>query len=214
VKEEVYYREAVKLGLDGDDTVVRRRMQQKMEFLIEPPEEALQASDEALQSFLEAHRERFQIDPSVAFRQIFVRSDKGGEAAAQRAPILLAALRSGTGESEVGAAGDPTLLPEEMELAPLHLIARRFGEDFAAALPELPVGEWRGPIASPYGLHLVRVESVTAGYVPTLEEVRGPVLQEWQHEKREAYAEAVYRRLLEGYEVILPDDGAPDLNSR
>lgn len=205
VKEEVYYREAVKLGLDGDDTVVRRRMQQKMEFLIEPPEEVLQAGDAELQAYLETHREVFRAAPQVTFRQVFVRAGEGREAALERASLLLDALRGGAPD---GAAGDPSLLPGEMRDTSLRLVARNFGEDFAAALAELPAGAWHGPVASAYGLHLVRVEDLTAGYDPALDEVRDLVLQAWQHERRQAFAEEAYRRLRTGYEVVLPAEGA------
>jgi hypothetical protein len=203
IKEEVYYREAVKLGLDRDDTIIRRRLQQKMEFLVEPPAEALQADDAKLESYLAANRERFRVDPRLAFRQVFIRVDQS-EVALQRASALLDELRRGA-----APAGDPSLLPGEMPLSPLRAIDRTFGGELAEALAELPLGEWSGPVTSAYGLHLVRVEAREAGYDPALAEVRDLVLQEWQHEQRQAFAEQTYRTLREGYVVILPDGMVP-----
>jgi len=207
VQEEVYYREALKLGLDRDDTVIRRRMQQKMEFLIEPAEAALQASDAELEAFLAAHREDFRIAPRIAFRQVFFSPEKREPPAVQRAAATLDELsRAGPGVA-LREHGDPTLLPAEMPLTSALVIARSFGEGFAAQLGDLPEGAWRGPVASPFGLHVVLVTTRIAGYDPPLAEVRAAVLAEWQHRRREDFAEQEYRRLLEGYDVILPFDG-------
>ncbi len=202
VKEEIFYREGVKLGLDRDDTVIRRRLQQKLEFLIEPPEEALKASDVELAAFLAANRGRFHVEPQIAFQQVFISPEKP-EPAALRAASMLADLRKPG--ADAGQHGDPTLLPTEVPLAPLRLIARNFGEDFAAGLAALPPGEWSGPVGSPYGLHLVRVTEAREGYDPPLAEVRAEVLQEWQREQREAYAEESYRQLRDSYDVVLPE---------
>lgn len=202
VKEEVYYREALKLGLDRNDTAIRRRMQQKMEFLIEPPAAELEPTEAELEAYLAAKRERFRVEPRIAFRQVYLNVDKPGLPAPQRASLLLDELRR---NGKIVTGDDATLLPAAMQAAPLRLIARSFGEDFAAALPDLPVGEWSGPVASTYGLHLVRIESLVEGYDPPLAELRHLVLQEWQYEKRQAYAAEEYRRLREGYDVILPE---------
>ena len=209
VKEEVFYREAVKLGLDRDDTVIRRRMQQKMEFLIEPAEAALQASDAELETFLAANRARFRIAPRIAFRQVFFSPEKREPPPLQRAAATLDALSRAGAAQEVRQHGDPTLLPGEMPLTSARAIARSFGESFAAQLAELPQDKWNGPVASPFGLHLVQVTARIAGYDPPLAEVRAEVLAEWQHRRREDFAEQEYRRLLQGYDVVLPGaDGA------
>jgi hypothetical protein len=210
VQEEVYYREALKLGLDRDDTVVRRRLQQKMEFLIEPAEAVLQASDEELDAFLVAHREDFRIAPRIAFRQVFFSPEKREPPAVQRAAATLDELsRAGPGDA-VRELGDPTLLPGEMPLTSALVIARSFGEDFAAQLGDLPEGAWHGPVASPFGLHVVLVTERIAGYDPPLAQVRAAVRAEWQHRRREDFAQQEYQRLLDGYEVTLPFDDSPD----
>lgn len=207
VKEEVYYREAVKLGLDRDDTAIRRRLQQKMEFLIEPPADELQPGDGELEAFLAANRARFRVEPQFAFHQVFISAEKP-EPAALRAASTLKDLRAAGAGSDAERFGDPTLLPSEMPLAPLRLIARSFGESFAETLATLPGDEWQGPVPSPYGLHLVRVTQMSEGYDPPLKEVRAEVLQEWQHQKRQAYAAQEYQRLREAYEIVLPADDA------
>ena len=201
IKEEVYYREAVELGLDRDDTLIRRRMQQKMEFLSEPGQDDLAADDAALQAFLDDNKRSYRVEPRLAFEQVFINPKSGDEAAKRRAAEALDALRSG--ESPAGL-GDSTLLPASKPLSSLRGIERDFGEAFAKALVTLPVDEWRGPIDSPFGLHLVRVTEHADGYDPDLAEVREKVLRDWRTLQREAYEKQAYEKLLAKYEILLP----------
>ncbi len=207
VKEEVYYREAVKQGLDRDDTVIRRRMQQKMEFLIEPAEADLQANEAELEAFLAANMERFRVPPRLAFQQVFINPEKPEQPAALRAAATLKDLRKVQGEPDARQHGDPTLLPYETPLSPLPLIARNFGPTFAESLAALPQAQWSGPVASPYGLHIVRITTRQDGYDPSLEDVRAAVEQEWRRQEREAFAQQEYQRLRDGYDVVLPPAG-------
>jgi hypothetical protein len=204
IKEEVYYREAVKLGLDRDDTVIRRRMRQKLEFLTEPSEELLRPNDAALQAFLDANRAAFRIEPRIAFAQVFLSRDKAGEAASVRAQKALEVLKA----SELGDVppdvGDPTLLQGSIPLSPLSGIATNFGKSFAGNLTDLPENEWVGPIESPYGLHLVRVTKRIDGYDPELAEIRQAVEQKWRAERRETLQEQAYDKMLSQYGVFLP----------
>lgn len=207
VKEEVYYREALKLGLDRDDTLIRRRMQQKMEFVTEPSDELLQPDDDVLQAYLDAHRPDFRVAPRFAFEQVFLNPDRPGEAAPVRAKETLTILKAS--EDIPPDVGDPTLLPGEMPLSPLGGIARNFGDSFAANLTDLPENEWAGPIKSAYGLHLVRVTKRVDGYDPSLDEVRDAVVQKWRTEKRNAFQAQTYDDLLAKYDVVLPGAREP-----
>lgn len=205
IKEEVYYREALKLGFDRDDTLIRRRMQQKMEFVTEPSDDLLVADDAQLQAFLEANKAEFRVEPRIAFAQVYVNPGKPGEAAPMRAQQTLEALKASDSGDVPLDAGDPTMLPPSMPLTPLSRIARDFGETFARNLTDLPEDEWAGPIKSPYGLHLVRVTKRLDGYDPSLAEVRDAVEQKWRTHKRDEFQEQAYDDLLAKYEVVLPD---------
>jgi hypothetical protein len=211
VKEEVYYREALKLGLDRDDTLIRRRMQQKMEFLTEPGEDLLAADDGGLQAFLDANKDQFRVEPRVAFEQVFINPEKGDEPASARAKQTLAALEAAGPGSVPSDLGDPTLLPAITPLSPLSGIARNFGETFAQKLTDFPEDEWAGPVPSPFGLHLVRVTERVDGYDPPLQEVRKAVEQKWRTQKRDDFQEQEYNRLRAKYDVVVPlgDDRAP-----
>lgn len=206
IKEEVYYREAVKRGLDRDDTLIRRRMQQKMEFLSEPDEEALTADDVALQAYLDDHKDAYRVEPKLAFEQVFIDPKRYDGDAEARATKMLQALKAGDNPDEIG---DPTLLPQSVPLSPLRAVERDFGDDFASDVLRAPVGEWTGPVESPFGLHLVRVTKREQGYDPKLDEVRDAVRRDWRNLKREEHQADAYDKLRAQYDVVLPELKSP-----
>jgi hypothetical protein len=147
VKEEIYVREAQRLGLDADDTVIRRRLRLKMEFLSDAEAELTPPTDAELTHDLEKHAESFARQPRYSFDQVHFSSDRRGPAAEADARTLLVAL-NGQEPSGPGALGDPTLLPASLEDVDPDGVARSFGEGFASELKSLPVGVWSGPIPS------------------------------------------------------------------
>jgi len=212
VVEEMLYREALALGLDRDDQVVRRRMRQKMEFLNDARAEA-EPSEADLQEVLAADPERFALPSRISFSQIVIRSQPGDDAPA-RAAALLERLVRGEAPAQLG---DPTLLPRELDRATPAEVARRFGEDFASAVQEAPLQVWSGPIASSFGLHLVRVSEREAAQTANLEQVRSSVELEWASRQRALARERLYAELRARYEVELPsprDSGARENDPR
>ena len=204
VKEEIYYREAIKLGLDRDDTLIRRRMQQKMEFLSEPSDDRLAASDATLQSFYDANQADFLIEPEVEFQQILIDSEKDREPAEARAEQLLRQLRDSSQDVDASELGDATLLPYATRLSSVTRIGNAFGENFAKKLATLPAGEWMGPIKSPFGLHLVHITDRRDERLPPLNEIRKAVEQKWRTQERDQFQQDEYDRLRANYEVVAP----------
>jgi hypothetical protein len=202
VREEIYYREAVAMGLDRDDTIVRRRMRQKLGFLSEDLAPIAEPDDAALARHLAAHRDRYRIEPRIALRQIFVSRDRRGDAANGEAQALLVRL---VADPALELAGDPTMLPASLPLSSSSEIARVFGKEFAAATAELATGQWSGPVESGFGLHLVFVESREEGRDPLLEEVRDALRDDWQSDARAAANEAFYQRLRERYQISVDE---------
>lgn len=197
IKEEMLYREALALGLDRDDEVVRRRMRRKMEFLNESLVEVLDPTDEELQAWFEKHADRYRRPAGVSFVQVYVSPDRHADPG-RRAETVLARL-SARGEPDPGM-GDPTLLPERMH-ASLDEVDRTFGGSFAEELSDAPLDEWSGPFASGYGLHLVRLTAREPARLPTLDQVREEVERDWRHERRQRADATLYDALRERYEV-------------
>lgn len=198
VREEIAVREAMAQGLDQGDIVIRRRLRQKLEFLLEDEVSVSAPSDSELQAWLDTHRSEFMVQPVLRFRQVYVNRDRRGATAQADAEALLGRLRAG---ADPGTVGDPTLLPLETGPAEVRDIALRFGEAFAAAVAGLEPGPWNGPVTSGYGLHLVQVLEKTAGHAPPLAQVREQVAREVLVARRSAGVDSLYRRLREKYRV-------------
>jgi PPIC-type PPIASE domain len=200
VREEIYYREAMALGLDRDDTVIRRRLRQKMEFISDDVASAREPTESELQSYLEENSAVFVDPPTLSFQQRLFSSDRRGDAALEDARQALGQLNAGDGVP-AASMGDPTLLPAEMAEVTPREVADLFGEAFAAEVEDAQVDRWIGPVQSPFGVHVVRLSSRKAGRLPTLAEIRPAVLREWQANRQEDVNEAFYRGLLTKYDV-------------
>lgn len=203
IKEDILSREAIKLGLDRNDTVIRRRLQQKMEFIAEDFSISANPGDEELAEFLAAHPERFQRDSRYTFQQVYLDPGKHGENLETDVATLLAGLSAGAPETDIAELGDSLMLPTEIDDQPQFAITSQFGQDFAAALAGLPTGEWTGPVRSGYGVHLVRIESRTEGHVPELREIRAEVQREWLDTRRKEANQKFLDALLAEYSVTV-----------
>jgi hypothetical protein len=171
VREEAAYREALTLGLDRDDMIVRRRLRQKLEFVSDDLATRMEPNDAELQSFLEAHRGTFQTEPLFSFHQIYFNPQAHGLNLHRDVARVLDDLRSGSRVHDP-ELGDPFLLQQNFDDVSLAELKKTFGEQFASAISALPVGSWQGPIDSGYGAHLVYVAKHTDSRLPALVEVR------------------------------------------
>jgi PPIC-type PPIASE domain len=149
----------------------------------------------------------------VALRQVYLSADRRGSSVRADAERLLARLRAADPKQDTARLGDPTMLPHALPLGPLAEVTRAFGSDFATKVDALEPGRWTGPIESPYGLHLVRVDERVAPSRPTLAEVRPLVERELVAERRRTQLQALYDRLLQKYTVTIdmpaPEKAAP-----
>jgi hypothetical protein len=203
IREEVYYREGMALGLDRDDTVIRRRLKQKLEFVAEASGIATEPTDDDLRAYLQQRRDAYRTDERLSFVHVFLSAERRGDAVERDAARLLGTLQSSTAAVDPAALGDPTLLKIRFEDAPLRDVAAQFGDEFAAQVSELPVGEWQGPFKSGYGLHLVLVGARTDDRAPEFDEVRDTLRRDWLNERRIAANEAYYQSLLQRYTVTI-----------
>ena len=202
VREEAAVREAAALGLDRDDTVIRRRLRQKLEFIADDLAATTEPTDEELKAFLAAHPDLFTAEPRVTFRQIYLKPERGARLS-QDAARLLAQLRQSNAVGDVSSLGDPIMLEERYEATTLRDVAKLFGESFAARLDATPAGRWEGPIESGYGLHLVLISERRAGRLPEFEAVRDVVRREWMDARHKEASERFYDKLVQRYTVTV-----------
>ena len=197
IKEEVYYREALRLGLDQDDPIIRRRLRSKMEFLGGAAAENAVPDDATLQAWIDRNPARYAAAPRFSFDQIYL-GQGDADALAERARAVQQQLRSGAAWSMLGAR---LSLPRSIDGANRAAIDRQFGDGFAAGLAAMPIGPWQGPVASGFGAHLVRVRAVTATAAPRVGDVRQAAENDWRAATRAEREAKAYQALLDGYTI-------------
>jgi len=203
ILEEVLYREATAIGLDQDDTIIRRRLKQKMEFLVDDFS-AADPSDADLQQFLDDDPGRFRIDARISFEHVYL-----VDAESNAIDAILAALQSGE-PLDPGLAVPSGLLPQRFADATETTIRGQFGESFKDAVFALDVDQWTGPVESPFGVHLVKVEQIEEGRVPSLAEIRNVVKRDWLADRRRSAQEALFDQLKAKYSITIEEYAVPD----
>lgn len=209
VREEAMYREGLRLGLDKNDYVMRRRLVQSLEYLAESAEAQADPLDEAaLKRYYESHRDRYAAPPSISFSHAFFSADTHGWEGAQRlAAGALAKLNAGGDERLVHSADRFLYLKDYAERGP-EIIESHFGQDFAERIFAMaPQGErWQGPLRSKYGFHLVRVVRKDAGRPLSFAQARAMVTDDAAKDARAARREAFAHGLIAQFNVDIDSD--------
>ncbi len=208
VRDVALAREARRLGLHIGDTVVDRRLAQKMTFLVSDLAEITPPTEEELRAWHTRHAHRFQIPARFTFDHIYFSADRKRQPGAQAAAETLQRLTQDS-SADWTALGDPFMLSRAYGELPLRETVRLFGEPFAGALSRLPAnGKWSGPVQSAFGYHLVRLKQKADAQLPPFEDVRATVEKDWQDaQRRKDNAEAI-ARIVERYDVVI--EGADD----
>jgi peptidyl-prolyl cis-trans isomerase C len=203
VREQVLYREAMSLGLDRDDVVIRRHLRQKYEFVTQDLAYNTDPDEATLRAYYDAQPDRYALSAQVSFSHILFSTDRRGAATEADAAQALADLQSATGPEAADLLGDATSLSSGFEKISAVEVEAMFGPDFAASLLRQEAGRWSGPIASGYGLHLVWVSEKVAGGPIAFDAVRQRVKDDWVYEQRVAANDAIYLKLLDRYDVVV-----------
>lgn len=203
IKEEVLYREALAMGLEKEDTIIKRRLGQKMTFLFEDVADQSQVTDEQLTRYLAENTENYRIEPQFTFSHVYLNPDKRKENLEEDARLLLTELQGSQGAGGEAPYGDSLMLPYSFESLRAGDVDRQFGTGFAAQLSEVQTGEWTGPVRSGFGMHLVFIEEKIESRVPDLEEVRDVVKRDLIAQHRRDANEKIYQRLRERYTITI-----------
>ena len=197
VRDEMLYRDAIALGLDRDDPVVRNRILQKAEIL-RGDALSVEPTDADLQDYLDAHRNEFDIAARVSFEQIYFDPTKHRDDVDTVMARARRSLASGVGAD---AVGDRTLLPPAMVRVSPAEITSQFGEGFTQAVAGIRDAEWHGPFITTYGAHLVRITWRGEPTRATLDNARMVVAREWSRDHAVTMKEQFYRELATRYTV-------------
>jgi hypothetical protein len=205
IREEVLYREALAMGLDKDDTIVRRRMAQKLQFLAEDVASAHEPTSEELRAWFEKNGAKFALPGRVSFRHLYFSTDRRGERARDDALAALAKLAGQPPDAKLAAAlADPFMFRDYYGDRTSEEIAKEFGPPFAVAVEKLAPGSWQGPIESGYGWHLVYVDTAVPGRIPAFEEIEPDVKTAWLGEQKAEAWHKAYDEMRARYTVLLP----------
>jgi hypothetical protein len=196
VHDEIVYREGLSMGLDKDDAVIKRRIRQKYELIAEE-EERSTPTDADLSAYLRAHPAAFLRPAVVSFDQIFF---DPASTSPETVNAVKAALAKGANPANLG---QPSMLPRHVANSSIDLVTRDFGDNFARQVGAAPIGQWVGPLASGFGVHLVRVSARAAPTLPPLDQIRAAVAREWESDQRTRSSEADYRKARADYEVTI-----------
>ncbi len=206
IRETVLYRQALSMGLDKNDTVIRRRLAQKMKFLVEDLATMLDPDDQTLQAWFDDNKKRFQTPPRYTFTQIFFDPDKRGDATLTDAETVKASLLANSDTlKSVSEIGDGLMLQDYYpEKTPLE-IRKQFGNGFTQSLMELSAEQWHGPILSGYGVHLIYIEMIVPVTTPTLAAIRDQVKSQWLDEQRQSLNKKFYAKLVDNYDIVIEE---------
>ena len=202
IREEVFYREGQAAGLDRDDVVIRRRVRQKMEFIVEDMVDA-EPTEEQVANHLATYPERFRVEDRLTFRHVFLSATRRADTIEGAVKQVANVLAHADASVDTGVLGDPFLLGEDFSGVLQSEVARTFGESFAKQLSVLKQGRWQGPISSSFGRHFVFVNEQAQGGLPPLNVVRQAVQRELTNARRAEAAQKLYRTLRQRYEIVV-----------
>ena len=199
IREEILYREGLAMQLDRNDSVVRRRVLQKISVLTEEAGSQQAASEDELKSYLNLHHERYKQPAMIGFDQVMFDPVRHGNQLDTQLKNALSKLQAGTAHAQLG---DSSLLPSSIPSTPEDRLVRDYGQPFVDQLRTLTLNQWQGPIRSGYGQHLVRLNVFIPEHASMLEDVRTAVNRDWENERRIKTSKAFLDVLRQSYDVI------------
>ncbi|WP_246805606.1 peptidyl-prolyl cis-trans isomerase [Rhizobium leguminosarum] len=214
VTEEILFREAVSLGLDRDDQIIKRRLAQKMDFLAADVAAMDEPSNATLAEWYAKHSGRFALAPHLSFRHLYFSFDKRGDASREAAASAIPLVSGKPADAaEVASIADPFMFRNYYGDATPEQMAKEFGPEFAKAIFNLTPGSWQGPVPSGYGWHLVWIDSVEPGRVPAFEEVAPAVKTAWMDDRYAEVKQNALREMRSRYIVTVPNIAPEDLQN-
>ena len=197
IRDEALSREARRLGLDAGDTIIERRLAQKMSFMVSDLADTPAPGETTLRAWYDAHKDAYTAPPSVTFEHVFLSTDR----TVADATSLLDTL-SAPSPPDWHTLGDPFILQRAYGDLPFRETVRLFGPDFATALFSLDAGDtWQGPVRSALGQHLVHLIAKDEGSLRPFDEVRSQVEANWREDALRTANETAIANIIKRYKV-------------
>lgn len=197
--EEILYREAIKLGLDKNDIIIKRRLAQKIGFLRQESDSSL-PSNQQVRDFYNLNKDKYFVEKRITFSHIYFSSNETEQEDAKKALIL---IESGSSETEFG---EPFLLGKNFSSKTISEIERSFGKRFSEDIQTIITKQWTGPITSEYGSHLIFLNSISDSFTPSLDEIKNLIINDVILENQNNSAKEYLKQLRNKYQIeILAD---------
>lgn len=194
IMDEIFYKEAVAMGLDKSDIAVKKRLRQLMEMMLDDFT-SVYATEQQLRDYLLANPDKFREESTISFSQLYFKMDEK-----DKATKVLEALRNGA-ELEKFREYSLMMIPQDFTNETISRIARQTGKEFANQLDKLDMQKWQGPIASVYGWHVVRIDKTEPGKIPDLNSVWDEVEREWSAQQKNIRKQEQYSLMREQYRI-------------
>ena len=201
IKAEVFYREALRMQLDHNDEIIRRRLKQKYEFLVKDLADSQQPNDAELQTFYQTNSALYQEPTKLSFTQVYFSPDKRTTPLADAQTVLPQLKNSPATTIDVKKFGDNFHLQHYFSERDYNDVRQLFGQDFSKALFANEKTGWTAPIRSGYGIHLVNITAIQDKSVLPFTQVKDKVIADWKISQQQLYNEQLYTNLLKKYEV-------------
>ena len=203
IREEVYYRQALKMNLDHNDELIRRRMNQKLDFISSDLAQMSTPPDSALQAYYVKHKSKYLRQASFSFSHIYFNADKRDHAKADALALLPSLPATDINLPDLTKMGDAFAFAYHTDEAPAKEIDAQMGEGFAAALSGLPVGQWSGPVLSGFGAHLIFIDAVKPAGEPAFATIKEQLLNDYRYDYQQQFNQKVYDDFRKEYTIKL-----------
>ena len=204
IEERALMREAERLGLGEDDTIIRRRLAQKMRFIIEDIDTLRNPGSEELEAWYSNNISRFISPEKRSFTHIYISPETNGGDTTKIAGEILKKIKSKPENWE--ELGDPFILERSFKLSSLNEVNRNFGNRFSKSVFSMPYKEWAGPIESAYGLHIVKVDNIVSEIIPEFKDIENAVLSQWKEEERRRINKDALAKIIDKYKINIIND--------
>lgn len=203
IEETILFKEAVKMGLNKNDDVIRQRMAQKLQFLSDDLIRPEPPSDDELRDFFYKNTNSYKPADRVTITQIYLDPKKRGDKISDDAKKLLTKLNKiGSPESNFSAYGDTFNLQSYFLQRSKSELSMLFQGEFAKFAFLSEPNKWQGPVNSGYGMHIIYIHEKQIGITPEFEEIKDRIREDWMIEKQKGINNIYIDGLLSRYEII------------
>ena len=214
IKEMVFYRVALEMGLDKNDVMIRRLLGQKVQFITNDLIKPQEPGENELKVYFKNNIDSYTLPEWITMTQIFFDPDLRDDKTLTDAENTIGLLKKiDINSVNPNDYGDRLMLQNHYPNLTEAEIARLFGSEFAKSIIELKTNEWHGPILSGYGPHILYLHSRQKSDPPDFDKVRDLVLENWIEEKKKELNDLYYKGLLARYDVVIEDSKPADANS-